>query len=167
MSAAARVGLLYDGALDASGICGDTTAMFLGDGVSSSWSRTTEGARRFRAPYAAVSVTTGLVRRFQLPGGCANPCPVWYRSSSPHGRASPLRRGSRRVPPAQPWLRVRALPCIRSWVISVPCSVSTRQIGSTPHRSPPTVTRSACSTMNLNNFCVAGRARPRRNPLPP
>jgi hypothetical protein len=51
--------------------------------------------------------------------------------------------------------------------IGVPCSVSTLQIGSTPHRKPSTVSWSACSAMNLTSSVVAGRVRPRRNPPQP
>ena len=48
-----------------------------------------------------------------------------------------------------------------------PCSVSTAQIGSTPHRRPPPSRRSACSRMNSAISGRAGRARPRRKPTPP
>src|SRR3954470_14605639 len=42
--------------------------------------------------------------------------------------------------------------------------VSTRQIGSTPQRSPSAGRRSAWAAMKLTSSAVAGRARPRRNP---
>ncbi len=48
-----------------------------------------------------------------------------------------------------------------------PCSVSTAQIDSTPHRRPPRSRWPWWSRMNATITAVAGRVRPRRKPTPP
>ena len=89
----------------------------------------------------------------------ARPCARRRRCSWSRGCADLRLPVRRRGPPAPrvagSWRRSRCW-----WQIAQPCSVRTRQIGSTPNTS-------ACSSMKVTSACVAGRARPRRKPRRP